>query len=84
MPKDDYANLGMLAVTVDVTDASSTVVNKRAKVIAYDTKGSPMNNVTIVPDTLTAETKITLPAKEMPIQLRYTGALAEGFSPRFD
>ncbi|MFC6335199.1 YbbR-like domain-containing protein [Paenibacillus septentrionalis] len=80
MPKDDYANLGMLAVTVDVTDASSTVVNKRAKVIAYDTKGSPMNNVTIVPDTLTAETKITLPAKEMPIQLRYTGALAEGFS----
>lgn len=80
MPKEDYANLGMLAVTVDVTGADATVVNKKAKVIAYDTQGNPMNNVTVVPDTLTAETKITLPAKEMPIQLRYTGTLPEGFS----
>jgi len=80
MPKDDYARLGMLAVTVDVTGADATVVNKKAKIVAYDTQGNPMSNVTIVPDTLIAETKITLPAKEMPIQLRYTGTLPEGFS----
>jgi len=80
MPKEDYANFGMLAVTVDVTDADATVVNKKAKVMAYDTQGNPMSNVTIVPDTLVAETKITLPAKEMPIQLRYTGTLPDGYS----
>jgi len=80
MPKDDYARLGMLAVTVDVTGADATVVNKKAKIVAYDTQGNPMSNVTIVPDTLIAETKITLPAKEMPIQLRYTGTLPEGYS----
>lgn len=80
MPKDDYASLGTLAVTVDVTGADSTVTNKKAKIVAYDTQGNPMNNVTIVPDTLTAETKITLPAKEVPVQLRYTGTLPDGFS----
>lgn len=80
MPKDDYAYLGMLAVTVDVTDANSTVTNKKAKIIAYDTQGNPMNHVKISPDTLTAETKITLPEKEVPVQLRYTGTLPEGFS----
>lgn len=80
MPKDDYARLDKLAVTVDVTGADSTVTNKKAKVIAYDTQGNPMENVTIVPDTLTAETQITLPSKEVPIQLRYTGTLPDGFS----
>ncbi|MCM3634973.1 CdaR family protein [Paenibacillus camelliae] len=80
MPKDDYARLGMVAVTVDVSGADAAVVNKKAKVVAYDTQGNPINNVTIVPDTLTAETKITLPSKEVPVQLRYTGTLPEGYS----
>lgn len=80
MPKDDYARLGMVAVTVDITGAKATVINKKAKIMAYDTQGSLINNVKINPETLSAETIITLPSKEVPLQLRYSGSLPEGFS----
>lgn len=80
MPKDDYARLGTVAVTMDVDGANSTVTNKKAKVVVYDTLGQPMSNVTIVPETLSVETKVTLPLKEVPLQLRYTGSLPEGYS----
>ncbi|MCR8657719.1 CdaR family protein [Paenibacillus endoradicis] len=80
MPKDDYARLGMLAVTVDITGASANVTNKKAKVVAYDTQGVLIPNVSVKPDTLSAETIISLPSKELPVQLRYTGNLPEGYS----
>ncbi|HIW34497.1 MAG TPA: hypothetical protein IAA29_17110 [Candidatus Paenibacillus intestinavium] len=80
MPKDDYARLATLAVTVDITGANATVTNKKAKVVAYDTQGVALSNVTVHPDTLSAETIISLPSKELPVQLRYTGNLPEGFS----
>lgn len=80
MPTDDFARLDKLAVTVDITGADTTVINKKAKIVAYDTLGTPIDNVTVNPDTLTAQTIITLPEKEVPIQLRYTGTLPEGYS----
>jgi len=80
MPKDDYARLEMVAVTVDITGASANVTNKKAKVVAYDTQGAVIPNVTVKPDTLSAETIITLPSKELPVQLRYTGNLPDGYS----
>lgn len=80
MPKDDFAYLDKVAVTVDITDANATVVNKKAKIVAYDKKGEPIDNVTFNPDSLSAQTIITLPEKEIPIQLRYTGSLPEGYS----
>src|SRR5690606_34579180 len=46
MPKDDYARLATLAVTVDITGANATVTNKKAKVVAYDTQGVALSNVT--------------------------------------
>lgn len=80
MPTDDFARLDKLAVTVDITGADTTVINKKAKIVAYDTLGTPIDNVTFNPDTLSAQTIITLPEKEVPIQLRYTGTLPEGYS----
>lgn len=80
MPKDDYARLETLAVTVDITGANATVTNKKAKVVAYDSQGVAISNVTVNPDTLSAETKISLPSKELPIQLRYMGNLPDGYS----
>jgi len=80
MPKDDYARLGIIAVTQNLDGATSNVINKKAKVVAYDTLGQAMSNVKISPETLSVETKITLPFKEVPLQLRYTGSLPEGFS----
>lgn len=80
MPKDDFEHLDKVAVTVNIADAKETVVNKKAKIVAYDTQGAPISNVTFNPETLSAQTIITLPDKEVPIQLRYSGSLPEGYS----
>ena len=75
MPKDDFSRLDQVAVTVDVTDANDTVTNKKAKVFAYDSQGNIIDNVTFNPETLSVETEIVLPSKDVPLQLRYTGTL---------
>lgn len=76
MPKDDYSRLEQVAVTVDVTGANSTVTNKKAKIFAYDSQGNIIDNASFNPETLSVETEITLPSKDVPLQLRYTGTLS--------
>lgn len=80
MPQDDFSLLDKVAVTVDVTGATALIENKRAKIEAYDNQGNVINTATFNPETLNVQTDISLPSKEVPVQLRYSGQLPNELS----
>lgn len=80
LPKDDMSRVGLVSAEVNVDGADETVVNKKAKVIVYDTEGIEMTNAVVTPETVHVEVKITPPFKTVPLQLRYTGSLPDGLS----
>ncbi|RIX46021.1 hypothetical protein D3P08_26510 [Paenibacillus nanensis] len=80
LPKEDMDKVGLVAVHIDVAGADKTVTNKKAKVIVYDTDGQEMPNAIVEPSTLHVEVKVTLPFKQVPLQIRYTGTLSEDLS----
>lgn len=80
LPRDDMDRVGVVAATLDVTGAEKTVVNKKAKLVVYDTEGREIPNAIVEPDSIHAEVKVTRPFKQVPLQIRYTGSLPEGLS----
>lgn len=80
MPSDEFSLLQKVAVTVDVSGASSNIENKRAKIVAIDSQGNILKNATFNPETLSVQTDITLPSKDVPVQLRYSGQLPNDMS----
>lgn len=80
LPKDDMSRVGVVTTEVNVEGADKTIVNKKAKVVVYDTDGIEMTNAIISPETVHVEVKITPPFKTLPLQVRYTGSLPEGLS----
>jgi YbbR domain-containing protein len=80
LPKDDMSRVGLVTTEVNIDGADKTVVNKKAKVLVYDTDGIEMTNAIISPETVHVEVKITPPFKSLPLQVRYTGTLPDGLS----
>lgn len=80
LPKDDMSRIGLVSAEVNVDGADETVVNKKAKVIVYDTEGIEMTNAVVTPETVHVEVKVTPPFKTVPLQVRYTGSLPDGLS----
>ncbi|GKU76643.1 YbbR-like domain-containing protein [Paenibacillus sp. L3-i20] len=77
LPKDDMLKVGVVAVKVNVEGENKTMLNKKAKIVVYDTEGQEIENAKVEPSTLQVETKITLPFKQVPLQVRYTGSLPQ-------
>lgn len=80
LPSDDMSQVGSVAANVDISGADKTVVNKKAKVVVYDTQGNEMSGAVVVPDSIHVEIPVTWPNKQVPIQIRYSGTLPEGMS----
>ncbi|MCU6709757.1 CdaR family protein [Paenibacillus sp. J5C_2022] len=80
LPRDDMSRVGTAAVTMNVEGADKTVSNKRAKIIVYDKDGNEMPEAIVKPESLHVEVKVTLPFKQVPLQVRYTGTLPENLS----
>lgn len=80
LPKEDMSRVGLVSAEVNVEGADETVVNKKAKVIVYDTEGIEMTNAVVTPETVHVEVKVTPPFKTVPLQVRYTGSLPDGLS----
>jgi YbbR domain-containing protein len=80
LPKDDMSRVGLVTAEVNVDGADKTIVNKKAKVIVYDTEGIEMTNAVVSPETVHVEVKVTPPFKTVPLQVRYSGSLPEGLS----
>src|SRR5690606_27489219 len=77
LPKDEMSRVGVVTATIDVSGADKTVTNKKARIVVYDKDGIEMPHATAVPETVNIEVGVTLPFKQVPLQLRYTGSLAE-------
>ncbi|NIK79056.1 YbbR domain-containing protein [Paenibacillus castaneae] len=80
LPKEDMSRVGLVSVEINVEGADKTVVNKKAKVMVYDTDGIEMTHAKVSPETVHVEAKVTLPFKTLPLQVSYTGSLPEGLS----
>jgi YbbR domain-containing protein len=74
------SRVGLVTAEVNVDGADKTIVNKKAKVIVYDTEGIEMTNAVVSPETVHVEVKVTPPFKTVPLQVRYSGSLPEGLS----
>ncbi|WP_138755496.1 CdaR family protein [Paenibacillus sinopodophylli] len=80
LPKDDMSRVGVVETEISIDGADKTAVNKKAKIVVYDTDGIEMTNAVISPETAHVEVKVTPPFKSLPLQVRYTGTLPEGLS----
>ncbi|QNK58541.1 YbbR-like domain-containing protein [Paenibacillus sp. PAMC21692] len=80
LPKDDMERVGVVAVTLNVQDEDKTVSNKKAKVVVYDSEGVEITGAFVTPSTIHAEVPITLPFKQVPLQIRYSGTLDDNLS----
>lgn len=80
LPKDDMSRVGVVAAEVNVEGADKNVVNKKAKVVVYDSDGIEMTNAIVSPDTVQVEAKVTPPFKSVPLQVRTTGSLPDNLS----
>ncbi len=80
LPKDDMGRVGSVAATVNIDGADKTVVNKKAKIIVFDTDGIEMDNAIVSPETAQVEVKVTPPFKSLPLQLGYSGKLPDHLS----
>lgn len=58
--------------------AAGTYTLDNVKLVAYDEKGTEINGIEIVPDTVTATVTITSPSKVVPIKVIPTGEVASG------
>lgn len=80
LPMDDMDRVSLVAVTANVAESNKTVVNKKAKVVVYDVNGEEIRNAIVEPSTLHIEAKVTLPSKQVPLQIRYSGSLPDQLS----
>lgn len=80
LPKDDMSRVGVVAAELNVEGADKNVVNKKAKVVVYDSDGVEMTNATVSPETVHVEAKVTPPFKSVPLQVRTTGSLPDDLS----
>lgn len=80
LPKDEMEYVGSVSATVSVEGAKSTVEDKKASVVVYDTEGKVMEHAITNPKIVDVEVPVTPPIKMVPLQISYTGSLPEGLS----
>jgi YbbR domain-containing protein len=60
-------------------DKASAVINRQVKLTAFDKNGKPVE-ATITPPLVDVEIPVTVPFKEMPLQVKVIGLPAKGYS----
>ena len=80
--KEKLATVASVKAIVDVNALNATAAGsytlENVKLVAYDEKGTEMNNIEIVPDTVTATVSVTSPSKTVPIKVVPIGEVASG------
>jgi len=80
LPEDELADVGAVAVKVNVNEEEETVSEKKARVIVYDNDGNEMKDAVVSPSIVEVEVPITKPYKTLPMQIGFSGALPNGLS----
>ncbi len=80
--KEKLAKVASVKALVDVNvlnaSQAGTYTLENVKLIAYDEKGTEINDIEIVPETVTATVTITSPSKVVPIKIVPVGEVASG------
>ena len=80
--KEKLATVASVKAIVDVNALNATKADKytldNVKLVAYDEKGTEINDIEIVPGTLTATVTITSPSKVVPVKVVPAGEVASG------
>ena len=80
--KEKLATVASVKAIVDANALNATAAGKytleNVKLVAYDENGTEMNDIEIVPDTITATVTITSPSKVVPIKVVPEGEVASG------
>ena len=80
--KEKLATVASVKAIVDANalnaTAAGTYTLENVKLVAYDENGTEMNDIEIVPDTITATVTITSPSKVVPITVIPEGEVASG------
>jgi YbbR domain-containing protein len=79
VPSAEIDAVESVRADVNVEKASSPVSNK-ARLVAYDKNGNPMEMVTINPAVVEVEVPVTSPFTTVPLQLKLVGEPPRGFS----
>ncbi|MFD2114521.1 YbbR-like domain-containing protein [Paenibacillus yanchengensis] len=80
LTENEMVRVKKVVVEVDLTNADKTVVSKKARLIALDSEGNEVPNAQITPETVHVEVPVNWPSKQVPLQIRYSGALPSGSS----
>ena len=79
--EDAINNIASVKALIDLSDDALTDVGTytvNIRLVAYDSNGEVLNNIEIVPTTLTATVTLDTYSKSVPIQVRTTGSLVTG------
>ncbi len=80
--KEKLAKVASVKAIVDVnalnTTAAGTYTLENVKLVAYDEKGTEINDIEIVPGTVTATIVVTSPSKVVPVEIVPIGVVASG------
>ncbi|MEF2967379.1 CdaR family protein [Paenibacillus sp. M1] len=79
LPQSEIGELQKVQGTVDVTGLTESVKGKSVKLTAYDKQGQEMSNAEISPDTVDVDVPINKLYKTVPIEVRKTGQLPDGY-----
>lgn len=80
LPKEEMVHVGSVSTTVSVEGAEKSIVDKKARVVVYDTEGKVMEHAATSPSTVEVEVPVTPPFKMLPLQLSFTGRPPDGLS----
>jgi len=80
LPKDRMDRVSQVSAMVDVNDVAENVVEKKVRIVAYDSTGQEMTDAVLNPSIIEVEVPITKPFKKLPLQVGFTGKLREGLS----
>ena len=80
LPKDRMDRVSQVSAMVDVNEVAENVVEKKVRIVAYDSTGQEMTDAVLNPSVIEVEVPITKPFKKLPLQVGFTGKLREGLS----
>jgi len=80
LPEDRMNEVGSVSAVVNIKDEEKTVTTKKAKVVVLDKNGNEMTEASVNPSVVEVEVPITMPFKQVPLQIGFTGKLPAGLA----
>jgi len=80
LPEDRMNEVGFVGAVVNIKDEEKTVTTKKVKVVVLDKNGNEMTEASVNPSVVEVEVPITMPFKQVPLQIGFIGKLPAGLA----